>query len=1014
MQKHITRYYALILAVIGIICIIGSIVLDLQRQTKAASHGVVNYPQEKGEVIALNGEWEYYYDQILYSEDFQKGTYKPSYTQTLGFHGNTHPIKKGMTTYRLRIQLDSQYTNLGLSIPALRVVSQVIINDDIIIKKRQLEANYISAVVPIESKNNTVEVIIHVANRMNIKRGIGQDILFGDYKILSKMQLKQRLMDALIIFSLLVLALVYLSSYLMAIKKDQLYLMIALFCVAFALSNNGYSDRLLFFALPDVFIFISRKIIAAVNYANMIIYACILYQIYRNRLFLLMLKGVTFIFGGYSICILLLPIQLTFHYRWVFTIAGLIIMIFSLGSIAYKLIKKDYGLMSKSSVTILFIALLYSFTYTLSLIGYRNGIFNSLRIAQMSSILFCMIMTIYLANQFNEYCLEIENKKDQLLAMDKLKDEFLMTTTHELQTPLNGIINITESIYKEKLGNINDHQKEHLSLVVNVSKRLALLIEDIKDLSRIKKNDLSLNIKENVEIVSIIRAVTEMLRFTIQHKSLNIINKIDQSKIFVEGDENRIIQIIYNIIGNAVKFTPKGQITIDSIQEKEYILIKVEDTGIGIDDEYHKDLFVSHERIINNYEGMGIGLKLCKSLIEKMGGDIYLGWSELGKGSRFVIRFKKGYEAHNRINDISNHSIENVDDNMKPSIDRKSKNTKHTILVIDDEPSNVYSVQSILKSENIETIVAGNGKEAMDMIACNLLDLIILDIMLPEISGFDLCKEIRKQYNSAEIPIIMVTAKNTIDDVKLGFEAGANDFLTKPFNSDELLARVKTLLQLKEAINMAHTNEKKFLLAQIKPHFIYNTLGSIGVLCRTNSEKANELIDNLSVYLRKVLKESSEKDRISLASELELVEAYLDIEKVRLGERLKIVADIDVNADEMIVPPLILQPIIENAVQHGIASQLKRGKLELMIKEYNDFIHFVVTDDGIGMKKETLENIFESSKLTKNIGLKNINRRLMALYNEKLKIKSNPNEGTRVEFIVPKEKEVSNAKNYNC
>ncbi|MBW1644578.1 MAG: histidine kinase [Deltaproteobacteria bacterium] len=198
--------------------------------------------------------------------------------------------------------------------------------------------------------------------------------------------------------------------------------------------------------------------------------------------------------------------------------------------------------------------------------------------------------------------------------------------------------------------------------------------------------------------------------------------------------------------------------------------------------------------------------------------------------------------------------------------------------------------------------------------------------------------------------------------------------------------------------------EIKRLQAQIEPHFLFNSLNTITSFCRTNPGKARELLINLSSYLRKSLK--NHKDFVTVTDELQQVKSYLAIEKARFAERIKVSIDMKPGCEEWPIPPLIIQPLVENAVKHGISAKEEGGSISVVISKHNEELHIIVQDDGIGMDKKQSKNIFKKSSINNNssgIGLQNINKRMEQIYGPKYKLVMNSKQdsGTTVKLMVP-------------
>ena len=314
-----------------------------------------------------------------------------------------------------------------------------------------------------------------------------------------------------------------------------------------------------------------------------------------------------------------------------------------------------------------------------------------------------------------------------------------------------------------------------------------------------------------------------------------------------------------NIIGNAVKFTDSGRISITACIKNDFLQISITDTGPGIPEDKLQSIFDAFEQADNSisgrYGGTGLGLAITRNLVELHGGTISVS-SKLGTGSCFTITLPVSeYDNDNTAGsrEISYKNILSIPVREEALLMKENQNPGSRgirILVVDDEAINLQIIHNILSSSNFQITCSQNGNESLDLILGNeKFDLVLLDIMMPQISGFEVCRSIRKKYTLTELPVLLITAKYNPETVIEGFESGANDYLHKPFNNNELLARVNTLIKLKQTAELAVSAELYFLQSQIKPHFLYNTLNTINSFIRTDPEKARELLIELSNYL---------------------------------------------------------------------------------------------------------------------------------------------------------------------
>ena len=406
---------------------------------------------------------------------------------------------------------------------------------------------------------------------------------------------------------------------------------------------------------------------------------------------------------------------------------------------------------------------------------------------------------------------EIDAKNKELFKLDQLKDQFLANTSHELRTPLNGIIGIAESLMDGATGSLQKSTIKNLDIIVTSGKRLTALIGDILDFSQIKSDKLILY-KGSVYMQQITDLVIALSTPLIKGKEISIYNHIEADLPPIFGDDKRIEQVMFNLIGNAIKFTQSGEIGITGRVIDEMIEIAVSDTGIGIPEDKLEEIFNSFEQLEissndREYQGTGLGLSIAKKIIELHGGNISV-QSELGHGSVFRFTMPKGdsgavkeLEAERIITKIRMEDPLAETGEIYPVIEL---DVQYSVLVIDDEPINLQVLTNHLQLDNYLVKTAISGEDALaDIEKDGPPNLIILDVMMPKMSGFETCRRIREQFPASNVPVILLTAKDRISDLTEGFRAGANDYLVKPFSKKELLTRIKTHLNL-SLINKAY------------------------------------------------------------------------------------------------------------------------------------------------------------------------------------------------------------------
>ena len=402
---------------------------------------------------------------------------------------------------------------------------------------------------------------------------------------------------------------------------------------------------------------------------------------------------------------------------------------------------------------------------------------------------------------------------EQLQAVDKLKDQFLANTSHELRTPLQGIIGLSEAMLEQSA----DRQAtENLQMIIASGRRLSSLVNDILDFSKLKNQQISLQ-QKSVDLHSIAEVVIRNNIPLAKGKSLQLINDIPANCSPVCADENRLQQILFNLVGNGIKFTESGSVRVAAAPfpaDANFLLVSVRDTGIGIPVNKRETIFQEFEQVDGSsnreFAGTGLGLSISKRLTEMHGGQMWVE-SETDIGSTFYFTLPrvqegmphslhtepaKGRSAAGVMPFLGGRSTSGAA-KVIPASSAPKQSGAIQILIVDDEPVNQQVLLQYLGTEPYQITQAMNGHEALELIdSGRRFDLMLLDVMMPRMNGYQVCQQVRRKYLPSELPIIMITAKTQVQDLVQGLEIGANDYLPKPFSKQEFLARVKTQIEL--------------------------------------------------------------------------------------------------------------------------------------------------------------------------------------------------------------------------
>lgn len=489
-----------------------------------------------------------------------------------------------------------------------------------------------------------------------------------------------------------------------------------------------------------------------------------------------------------------------------------------------------------------------------------------------------LLFTIYRIRitQIKKRQLELEVLNQKLIEQERDRTLFFHNTSHELRTPLNGIIGFSRLIQLGHFGNTSKETAEQAGKIKQLAESLKFQVNTILNLAKSKKGEFyivggKINMNE-------IAMECELLAKGLGANKPNLLFKMETSwkntqNIYFINDQEKILTILRNLLGNAFKFTYKNkknliklklelkniyssevQNNIDNSNNNIYntLIITVSDTGIGIAEHQLEIIFEefkqSNSETNRNFEGTGLGLPMVKKIVELMNGEINLS-SMLEKGTTFTLTIpaqkeeifiKKTTDNSIQLSNLFTNELlkeKSAKDFSKKAL-FNSENSKIKILVVDDNELNVEMVEELLKSNGYTVQTAYGGKDALNAIYKEKPDLLLLDLMMPEVSGEDVLKEIKNsdQYNN--IPVILLTARASKEDLLFGFSIGADDYLAKPIVCEELLLRVNSIL-----FRVKLTKE----LVQVQESLIYNQ--KLAQLGESMGDLAHEMKNIFSSFI---------------------------------------------------------------------------------------------------------------------------------------------------------------------
>jgi len=359
--------------------------------------------------------------------------------------------------------------------------------------------------------------------------------------------------------------------------------------------------------------------------------------------------------------------------------------------------------------------------------------------------------------ELTEKNMELEMQKKQLDEANRLKNSFLSSMSHELRTPLNSVIALSNVLTRRLAGKIPDDEYSYIGVIERNGKQLLELINDILDLSRIEAGREEIRVN-TFSVNELIREVVEMIEAQANQKNITLHYVVEEHLPKIQSDYEKCRHILQNIVANAVKFTEEGKVEIHAKHKDDAIYIDIIDTGIGIKEEFINHIFEEFRQADGSnsrkYGGTGLGLAIAKKYADMLGGAISVISAE-GKGSHFTLKLP--LQATNKTTQLESEYIVH-----RPILSKTAQEvdkTTKTILIVEDTDAIIVQLRDVLEAEGYRVVVAHNGQEAIEQVALQTPNGMILDLMMPDVDGFEVLKRIRSEKMSEQLPVIILTAK---------------------------------------------------------------------------------------------------------------------------------------------------------------------------------------------------------------------------------------------------------------
>ena len=869
-----------------------------------------------GESYRLDGLWHAYWEKLYTPAEIETASIPPIEFPVPAVWGHKSVTKVvlpvlGYMTYHTKVLIPAETQPLYLYIPDMPSAYKLWVNGEFIAKNGEVGQtqafeipDFLPKVVQIPAHNNgELDLVIQLSNYHYREGGIWFSLRLTDESGLLSMSQRPIIFAVLFGTILIVFGLYNLSMFAFR-SKEVAALYFGWLCLVVGFRRLLIDERILF--MFDLFSWDTlQRIEHLCFYLSLPLFCGFFCSLYYSHVPKWTIKFSWLSITPFVLLCLTFPVRIYTELNIAFQMLVVTSVLFVCG-LYFKVVKENgknikfFGV----SLSILAMTVIHDVLKSNGIIATTNNIahFGVLAFVVSQSL---ALQRYYLKNLnlVEAMSAKLKNRNQELIEIDEFKDEFLATTSHELRTPLQGISGLAKVLKEEDQGSFTEGQRHKVSLIANTTQRLSVLVNDILDFSSIKHGKLKLN-KSRVDLSAIAELVFSTMKPIICEKDITLSAQIAPEARYLNADEFRLQQILFNLTGNAAKYTEKGFIKLVANISDTKLVIEIVDSGVGIPDEKRKSLFRPFEQVHveghHTASGTGLGLSISRQLVELHGGSLELD-SRVGQGTKVSMTFPSDLiasmnESTRLVNsDVVNsellpaHALVFNQEKAEENISLKEKQTSSDgplIFVVDDEAVNCELVSSQLKKQGYQIEIFEDGLKVLARLTEKLPDLILLDFMMPRMTGLEVCQSIRKQYDSYELPVMMLTARLQIGDIVNALSAGANDYLIKPYHEQELLARVSTQLSVRKYW-IANRENQKLKDEITRREALEDELSELNARLLNVLDISTELIILVNDELQIIYANEKANDALSSLNQGLLGLSIIDLVNADLGRELK-------------------------------------------------------------------------------------------------------------------------------
>ncbi|MFZ5862365.1 MAG: ATP-binding protein [Nitrospirota bacterium] len=637
---------------------------------------------------------------------------------------------------------------------------------------------------------------------------------------------------------------------------------------------------------------------------------------------------------------------------------------------------------------------------------------------------------------------------ERVRELDRLKTEFLSEIAHELRGPLFGISSIADGLTADDDHALTEDHRRLIDVIRVTAVEMKELVEHLFDLNKIEMGIMRFDVQP-VDVPTVVRLAADLARDSARAKGLSLEVALDDDLPLVEGDRTRIRQCVTNLLSNAIKYTDKGTIRLSCGLEGTGVRVAVADTGPGMAPEEVKTAFDRYRRgrEVGAIEGTGLGLALTKEIIEAHGGSVAVD-SAPGKGSTFFFDLPIQQATPQRMTDgahrwpgrplLRTHASlgTGLQGGSSWTMPESLHGRGETVLVADDSETDREALRASLVGKGYTVLAAKDGMEALDLVRTHKPGLVVTDLMMPRLSGAELCRLLKEDPDTASIPVILVTARNSLGDMVFGIEMGADDYVAKPYDAHELAVRISALLRMRRIREDLESAQARL----VEMELIATSAGTLAHAVKNPVV----IIRNYVKWLRDAIERSDRRETGDALARIDaaaaaiariidgLKRAHLDrprktwvhlpelldgtlreMAETAAGAGVHVVRDYEEGLPAVEADAAQLAMAFTNLLTNAIEAMPHGGTLTLRTFAGSDGIQTEIEDSGPGIREELQEHLFKPFITTKiggtGLGLWTTRRIIESHHAGRLTIDSVPGKGTVVRVWMPTRSPASTA-----